>query len=318
MMRVVHDLCAWHFAGREATPICGRPKAPRTTVVSRVNALPLVFRRPRWVRLGDRFFHLNREGLYRFWDWGQIRYALPLDRPVATSNRRAYACAILYRKDILKLLAALALIHVHGEQHEPLAFPERIQCARRGNLSLTCGYVADFVCRLLRGVGVAARRVLGLRRHGRYNTYSNGHTLFEFYWPKRGKWVLMDVDLHQMFKRHGRYLNLREISDLIWAGQDFDLEPLTVPGMGLMDTTAGVAGKFSASLYLEPLLSHPRLLKEWYRAALATPLIEADNRWWFPAREADADRRVARYSAGYRCLNRAEWLRRFYAKGESR
>lgn len=309
------DISAWQFAGMAMTALDGQSERPGAGAIPTVQSLPLVVEAPGWVQFADRYYCLEREGLYRFWHWGRVRDAGAGDLPEIVDEERDFASVICYRDDLRTLLASLMLVHVHGYAHERLPFDDQLRHAQAGHLSLTCGFIAHFACRLLESVGIRARRVSGLRLEGPYNTYDNGHTLNEVYWPALDKWVLVDVDLHQLFldREGGTCLSLAEVSARIGRGEEFALQSLTPPGMGGIDVTESVRGDFCAQLLLEGAFFHPEVMKAWFRRSLAAPLIVDGNSAYFYCDDARARERVARYSPYYHPLPKDEWMRRFYA-----
>ncbi len=309
------DVVAYHYRGMEVKQWTAADNCPGTGIIGAVSSLPLVIDEPGWVQFADRYYRLDSEGLYRFWNWGSVFSDNPDDLPTVVDEEREYGSVILYQGDLRTLLSSLMLIHVHGYAHQELPFAEQLCQAKLGHLSLTCGYVAQFACDFLKTVGVDARRVAGLRKEGRYNTYDNGHTLNEVFWPELRKWVLIDIDLHQMFldRDGGTYLSLAEVSDLINRGEDFYLEPLTPPGMGGVDTSPSVDGDFSGQLMLEGVVLHPDLLREWYRKTLSVPLIIAPDAWYFYCEQPHDSARVSRYSPSYKSVSRDQWMTRFYS-----
>lgn len=307
-----HDVASYLFSGTAVTPVRGKAAPPAGVQPKPVARLPFITRESQWVRFADQFFYLRKEGLYRFWDWGKARWEEQWARPEILNQRKRYACVILFRKDILTLLSALATIHVHGTLHRGLPFKDQRAAARRGLLSLTCGYISGFCRKMLEDLGWQARRVSGIRTEGEYNTYDNGHTLFEFYWSIRHKWVLADVDMCQMFVKDGVYLNLGEVSGLIQDGQDFDLKPLTSTGTGRIDTSQAVTGDFPGYEQFHHGFSNPEMIKQWFRRTLAVPLISDEGHDFFFCDEPSARKKAERHMKRFAALSKEVWLERFY------
>ena len=179
---------------------------------------------------------------------------------------------------------------------------------------MTCGHISTFLREFLPRLGWRVRAVLCMRLEGAYDTYDNGHSLIEFYWPKFRKWVLADVDLHHMFVKGGTYLNLAEVSELVHTGRDFGLEPLTLPAVGAVDPSDAVTGDFAAYTYAEPMFADERVLKTWYRRCFAVPFVGGDDDGWYFHCDNERDRqRILRYSSSYKLLDKRDWLKRFYA-----
>ena len=128
----------------------------------------------------------------------------------------------------------------------PVKFDQQYACLKRGNLSVNCGGISTFAVELLGKLGWKVRTVSCLRMEGAFNTYNNGHVLNEFYWPQYRKWVMVDLDTGQLFKRGKMYLNAADVTDLVRNGREFELEPLTASPMGALDSTCGVMDGLAA------------------------------------------------------------------------
>ena len=310
-----HDISAYRVRGAEAQFLQGRLEAPEGKSPVTVRSLPLIVRDRQWVRFADRYWRLDREGLYRFWDWGRIRLDGPKDRPRLLSKRRDYSCVILYRRDLLTLLHSLAAVHVHGYAHTWSSHAQKLRAAKTGSLSTICYETGMFLRRLLGSLGVRARFVMGMRSQGRYNVYDNGHSLLEVWWPGLNKWVLADVDLHCMLTRNGKYLSLLELYETLRAGRDFQIERLAPGCMGSVDTTDNVAGRFSYPLYIESIYGDTALMKQWLTTCFASPGIEDGGCYWYFSDIPSERPRLAAYMKEYRLIDKAQWIRRFYGDG---
>ena len=113
-------------------------------------------------------------------------------------------------------------------------------------MSLTCGEAARLASRVLADRGWRTR-VLGARRvTGLYNTYDNGHTLLEFYWPRYRKWVLADTDLAHGYSRTAGTATAtsacEEVAARIAAGERLVAQPLTTTPPRI-DSSEAVAGR---------------------------------------------------------------------------
>ena len=310
--KIQHDLAAHFQAQLNITELQGRQNLPAHTKAPRVDRLPLIVRQAQWVKFADRYFYLRRAGLYRFWDWGKVKCATADGLPQTLDNRTHYSCVILFRRDIIELFRSLAAIHVHGKGHYGLSFPDQRAAAKRGLLSLTCGCVSDFTCWLLTSLGWKTRRVGAMRVRGPYNTYNNGHQLFEFYWPQYRKWVLADIDMCQMFVKNGAYLNLGEVSLLIQTGQDFQLQPLTITGTHRVDSSRAVTGEFCGFEMFQNAEGNPALSKQWLQQFLEIPIISDAGQGLYFCIDPARRRRVSRYSPDLIPLDKPEWFHRFY------
>jgi len=314
-----HEICLKHFEGRKLTQREGKYELPTGQSAKKVQDLPLIIRKPQWVKFGDQYFHLKNEGLFRFWNWGKVQYSseYPEDRPKVLDNRKdkEYSCLILYRGDVLKLMASIATVHIHGRVHQELSYAEQRTRMKHGCLSLTCGNLAVFMVSLFNELGIKGRFVAGMGLNGPYNTYDNGHSLNEIYFVRQRKWILVDADMGQVFVRNGRPLSLHEVSELIRAGKDFELQSIMVPAVGTWDTSESVSGNFPS--FSECIaFGNPEYLKAWYRRVLRVPLIQGNEGrsfYYFYCENTRDRERILRYSGEYKAMDKPEWIRRFYS-----
>lgn len=310
--KVQHDISTQFHAGLNIYYLKGKQRVSSGGTARNVESLPVIVSHAQWVKFADQYFYLRKEGLYRFWTWGKIKYARPYDKPKIINDRKRYTCVILFRKDILVLLGAIATLQVHGDRHEKIVFEKQLGQLKHGNLSLTCGPVSSFMCRLLSNLGWKARPVGCIRVEGIYNTYSNGHVLFEFYWPKYRKWVLADVDMHNMFYKNGQYLNMGEVKEFIHRGQDFGIKPLTSPAIGTVDLSDAVSGRFGSVGCCEPMFASHDIMKEWYRRMFAVSCLQHDGHSYFYLDDARGRNRICRNFPYVKPMDRRDWLKRFY------
>jgi len=311
--KVCHDLGALFSAEQTRAEMSGKAKPPPGTKAKKVQSLGLIVNKAQWVKFADRYFHLRKEGLYRFWDWGKVRYDRARANPKILDDGRDYASVILFRGNIPALFGAVATLQVHGHYHDKLSYKRRIERLKCGSLSLTCGDIAKVMCGLLGELGYQSRIIRARRTEGTYNTYDNGHVLFEFYWPKYRKWVLADVDCHQMFVKNGSYLNGAEVRELLESGRDFELAPLTPPGVGRADTTESVISDFSGFRQFEHMFYETEALMQWYRLMFATMYLEgSEGMWYFYCADARARRRACEYDESAVPIDKRQWLQRFY------
>lgn len=306
-----HQVVAEHHRRQVYRPLL--PKTPPAGVPLRAAAeLPLILRERTWIRFADCQFHLQQEGLYRLWDWGQTRQDAAGTAPEWLPGPRVYQNVILYLGDLQALLGAVATLQHHGHRHIGLPFADQLEWLRHGSLSLTCGPSSQFVRELLAPLGWHTRPVSLIRTRGPWTGWNDGHILNELYWPRYRRWVLLDVNAHRMFVKDGRFLSAGEVCDLVRSGQSFDFHWLTARGLPLVDHAAEVLGEF-------PMGSFG--LGGWYDDAamqrslgelLRMPLLAQDGVLWFHPENQTQVRRLCAYRADVRPLSRDEWLERFY------
>jgi hypothetical protein len=312
--QVLHDIVAQFYSGQNIAYLTGK-RQHGNSACRNVATLPLVISKPQWVRFADRYFYLREEGLYRFWDWGQVTYPQSGCVPTVVDETKKYSSVILFRNDILSLLRAVAVLCVHGYRQDSLNFKEMVEELKRGSLSISCGTISSFMCKLLNKLGWQARVVSGRRIEGQFNSYDNGHVLFEFYWPKYRKWVLADVDTHQMFLKNGRYLNLAEVSKLINDRENFELKPLTLPITANIDTSDYMENNFPAAACFIPVFSDNDLLKHWLTRTLAVPChMGQDGKWYYYCENQRACTRIRHSYPSFEFVKKDVWLRQFYGK----
>lgn len=305
------DVAAQHHALRTVRHLAGRAEPPPGVRATPVSRLPLLIDEPRWVRFADRCFPLRAEGLYRFWNWGRAAWERRDSRPHPLGGRRSYGCVILFRRDPLALLAALATVQVHGTAHNGQPLETMLAQARRGALSLTCGEAARLAARLLIERGWRARVVGARRVTGRYNTYDNGHALLELYWPRYRKWVLADTDMAHVFPAGDGYLDMREVTARIAAGDGFVAQPLTTTPPRI-DSSEAVAGDFCGYEQFVPGFGDDAERDAWYRGMFAAPYHVDGSTQVFCAATDRIRRLLQRNEPGAEVLSPAAWAERFY------
>ena len=188
-------------------------------------------------------------------------------------------------------------------------------------LSVPWTTAARLASRLFTGRGWRARVVGARRVTGLYNTYDNGHTLLEFYWPRFRKWVLADTDIAHVFPAgHGRdgddYLNMREVTARIAAGDGFVAQPLTTTPPRI-DSSEAVAGDFCGYEQFVPGFGDDAERDAWYRGMFAAPYHADGSTQVFCAATDRIRRLLQRNEPGAEVLSPEAWAERFYP-GEDR
>jgi len=311
------DVCANLFSNNAVIDLAGEYDLPDGITAKSVDSLPLVVREDQWVQFEDQYIHLNREGLYRFANWGRVRFDGPDCRPEILDSRKSSAAVILYKENILNLLGCFAVLTVHGHAHDLLSHEDRLAKMKKGTIALTCGSIAGFMCRLLTDMGWRTRLFQCLRIEGPYDSYNCGHLLFEFIWPALDKWVLADVDAHQMFVKNGTFLNMAEVKDLIERGDDFDLYPLTPAGLGVIDTAEPVGTDFTGMAMFDHMLLDPNLLKQWHRRMFAVvAVVEPNKPGYFYCRDPHGRERAHSYNSWFVPMEKETWIKTYYGRSE--
>lgn len=309
---VQHQVVAEHHYRTEFAPFSPAAKLPAGVRAVAAEKLPVIIREPMWVKFADRFFHLKREGLYRLWDWGKTRQRDPAEAPEWLPGPQVYMNVILFRKDILALLGAVATLQHHGHRHIGLPFEEHVAWLKHGSLSLTCGPSSEFVRTLLEQLGWHTRPVSLVRSEGPWTGWNDGHILNEIYWPQQKQWVLLDVNAHRMFVKDGRFLGVGEVCELVRAGGSFDFFWLTAPGLPLVDHAAEVLGEFPKGSFGIGGWHDDEGMKRSLGELLRMPLLLHDGRWWFQADDPAHVERLCAYRPGALPLPKDEWFDMFY------
>ncbi len=310
--KIESDIVANFYCLDKVERISGKSDVSEDEEIKAVSQLPMIIRNSQWIKFADKYFYLRKEGLYRFWNWGKVRWESRDSRPKIVSKKKCYSSVLLFRRDILALLSGIATLQVHSPMHEGLSFGQKVRQMKRGLLSLTCGQISDFCCKILASVGWKSRRVAALRVEGKYNSYDNGHQLLEFYWPKLRKWVLADVDMCQMFVRNGKFLNLGEISSLIQDGKDFELFGLSYSGLPRVDSSQAVWGEYCGYEQFQYGFSDKKLVKGWLRGMLAGPIIFDDGKMYSFNLNPVGRRRMKKYYPQIIMSDKQEFFERFY------
>lgn len=165
-------------------------------------ALPLIVQDATEAAFRGKVYPLAGEGLYRFVVMTQsVRNLI-----VARGNH------------LLPILQGLSALQVHGnrENHKPLNELKAL-LPIASFLCITCGTIASLAANVLTDLGFKTRLVGGLTTED-WNTYDNGHCLFEVYDPRDGKWILADVDMGFLFRRGQAFLDAGEVWQCLQQG----------------------------------------------------------------------------------------------------
>lgn len=174
--------------------------------------LPLVVSSVDAVSFHDRVYPLAHDGLYRF---------ITMTRDVRN--------LIVARDDpLLPVLRALAGLQIHGYDDNRKSTEELERMLPTCSfVCITCGTIASVAARVLTGLGFRTRSVRALTTDtATWNTYDNGHALFEVFWPRQGRWILADVDMGFLFKNATGYLDTGEVWRCLKEDERIELEPL--------------------------------------------------------------------------------------------
>lgn len=194
-----------HEAPDGMSELAGRPG----TAVA-LGDLPLVAGEVSAVLFGARVYALAQSGLYRF---------IEMTRTVRN-------LIVARDGDVLAILQGLSALQVHGNRDNGTSEDELLRMLPTCSfLSITCGVFASLAARVLGERGFQTRLVNGLK-NDEWNTYDNGHCLFEVFWPEVEKWVLADVDMGYLFRLDDTFLSAGDVWQRLQAGGDLELVPL--------------------------------------------------------------------------------------------
>ncbi len=257
----------------------------------RLDELPLVVSEPRTVEFKGRAYPLDKDGLYRF---------VELTRSVRN--------LIVARQDgLLPVLQGLAGLQVHGNRDNHRTVPDlRDALPTCSYICITCGPMAALAAAVLHELGFATRPVNTLPAAD-WNTYDNGHVLFEVFGPRVGKWILADVDLGYLFKEGDTYLDAGEVWLCLREGRCPDLAPLAP---GIVDPFFLSPTGFNWSLPLGWKLRDEDSRKAWYGRLMQVMAVRHEGKTFLVG---DANRINAYYGTGTgEILPYAAWRRALY------
>ena len=177
-----------------------------------VNSLPLIMTDVREVQFADRMYALERDGLYRF----------------LTLTESVRNLIVARDNDLLAILRGLSALQVHGYRDMEKPLDElKAMLPTCSFVGITCGTIASLSASILTDLGFRTRSV-GSMTLGEWNTYDNGHALFEVFCPRADKWILADVDMGFVFRQGETYLDAGQLWQALQGGQSFELVPLAL------------------------------------------------------------------------------------------
>jgi len=284
------------FPGDRSEEINPMSSVLTNTIVSTPDNLPLVVEPGAIVKWGERNYSLEKEGRYCFME-----------------GHRLVRQVIVYKRDKMALFRGLAQIQVHGHRHDGLNFQEILEVAKKGRVSLTCGSISSFICKLLPLLGIKARMTITLTMD-EWNGYNNGHTMVEYWDSDLERWILLDVDGHCLFKIDDKLLNLLEFCTAVNQGKNYDVVHLTK--LGLYDYGDCLDNGMDQTCFFDDIFHDGTALKLWHKRIAQTCGIFFNNKFIFCAEDLGIISRIQSYSEGFYCLPRKEWVKLFYGMGQ--
>lgn len=281
---------AYHAVGTEAkiiTPAGAKiPPLPETLVIP-----------PGEYIFGDSTYKLTAPGLYRFLAMGERQEQRIVDNG-----------------DVHALMSALAWLHVHGTTDDKLPPDVLENEAKTRKLVASCGAIAGLATRILNRHGITARVVATLSGPP-YNSYDNGHTLFEIYRRDLNQWMVYDLDNNAYYEADGKPLSVADLIARI-PKNEYKIMPLSADGIAAARATTEPG--FDYSFYFELIGGTETALRQWLARVARVPLIYADDVFYFYADDADLRKSVEKYSKIYRHLSTEDFMKRFYSAPPSR
>lgn len=156
------------------------------------------------VEFRGRVYRLREDGLYRF---------------VLIPWRIRNVVRLRSKDSLMVVLRALSQLQIHGNRFNGMSIEElRAKLETELWLSVSCGTISRVAGRVLEELGYRTRLVCTLTSD-EWNTYDNGHSLLEVFYPVENQWILADVDMGLMFLEGGRFLSAYEFWKKVREGK---------------------------------------------------------------------------------------------------
>ncbi len=258
-----------------------------------VDSLPLIVRDVEQAAFAGRIYPLERDGLYRFM--------------VLTRSLRNLIVARQGR--LAPMLEGLAGLQVHGNREDGDALDTlEARLPTCAFACITCGKIAALAAQVLQRQGFRTRLASGLTTDD-WNTYDNGHALFEVFDPEAAKWILADLDMGYLFRRDGVLLDAGEVWEGFQRGTPLELAPLA---KAIVDPFFSSANGFNWFLRFRWKWQSEEGKLNWYRRVLQNVSIAKDGQRIFVG---DAEKiRTYVGPENARVLPYAEWRERLYER----
>lgn len=259
-----------------------------------IHDLPLVAKGIEEVEFGGAVYPLAKEGLYRFL--------------VLTQSVRNLIVA--RENHWLPILQGLSALQVHGNREDGTPVEElKARLPTCAFLCITCGTIASLAASILDDLGFRTRLVGGLTMED-WNTYDNGHALFEVFSPHAEKWVLADVDMGFLFRHSDVYLDAGEMWECLNQRRALELVPLT---NAIVDPFFAGAWGFNWFLRFRHKWQDEEGKLGWYKRILQAVHIQHDDKRIYVGDREKILAYVGEESV--EVLPYPEWRQRLYALG---
>ena len=210
---------------------------------------------------------------------------------------------ITFAGDIETLISAIGWMSQTGYS-DGVTYGSGFQTTVRSrNLSTSCGATAGLAQTIMAQCGIMTRSVGGLATGLPLNSYDNGHTIAEVWFPSLQKWVAVDFLMKYFFENSSHDLiNMLEMHDIVYGGGVLNLRSFGPP-VGAAD-----AGGNQYLWLHHAILTNPTA---WYAKSFQIPYIQ--NGYAYQAMyENAAQQALIPQLGGYQALSRSSWVATFY------
>ncbi len=151
-------------------------------------------------------YELMIPGLYRF------------SKPEVENAQRI----VLDKNNPLNSSLYLSLCSCRGNSDNRIPFNQLEKISQNRFLVLTCGRLVNFAVNQLNKNNIHCRNV-NTHTLSILNSYNNGHSILEVWYPKYNKYVAVDLDKKCYFIKDGILLNVYELTREIYYKQPFKI-----------------------------------------------------------------------------------------------
>lgn len=206
------------------------------------------------------------------------------------------------------LLAGIAGVCLHGDEHEGLTYDQRLEHVRSSYLAIRCGHVDHFARNIMAAVGIPSRSVSLVTLDTPTNV-DDGHVITEA--RDVTGWVAYDLSADRAFRDiNGNLLTAGQLPAAIASGAYTD-DMLIKTGCTYWPSPSAISHMFAGAM------EQPGGLSQWTRRIFqAVGIWHTDGRCYFklPTGTPTAKKQwVLNLSTDYRVIdNHAVWQKMFY------
>lgn len=245
------------------------------------------------VKFYSKIYSIRREGLYRF-----------ILIPESIRN----LISLRDESSLVPLLASLSNLHIHGNRNDGDNV-EKLKGKLRTQpwVSIICWTISNLAKKILEEESFSIRMVETLTSEN-WNTYDNSHVLLEVFYPKRQKWILVDLDMGFLFKKNGKFLNTYEF----WKCIKEEIKPeFFILSKKEMDPFFLATNGFNYSLGSRWIFRDLEMKWNWYKRVFQTIgiyNIEKRKYTFFGPKHKIKEY----YGEDINILSETEWVKKFY------